>query len=485
MALSGTVNTSNYQGRYVQLTWTATQSIENNSSTLTWTLKGAGDATSTWYMAGGFYVEINGSVVCDWSTDTRIKLYNGTSITSGQITIPHSSDGAKSFTIGVSAGIYYYERNCSGSEAVYLDTIPRASTISFASGNNSTIGVTNGVKISVSKKSSSFTHTIVYAFGKVTGTICSKSSSTSIQWTAPMSLCNQIPKATSGTGALQCTTYNGNTNVGSKTITMKLNVPSSVKPTLNSMDVTLDNSSNSTVNAWGLYVAGFSKAKITASATGSYSSTISGFTIEGGYSTTVSGTGLSYTGSAITNSGDVTFKVKAKDTRGRYSDVSTRTVTVYPYSVPTISSFSARRSSTSSRNVVVRANWTYSSVNGKNSSTATLYYKKSTSTGWTTYGTISKDTDITLTTEFAEESGYNFRVIVRDSLGNAAQEESMISTLGVLMDFRAGGKGLGIGKIAETDSVEIALDVKFMGNVYIYDDDGNSVTLADYIKSVV
>ena len=53
------------------------------------------------------------------------------------------------------------------------------------------------------------------------------------------------------------------------------------------------------------------------------------------------------------------------------------------------------------------------------------------------------------------------------------------------MDFRAGGKGLGIGKIAETDNLEIAFDTIFMGNVYIQSDDGTKVSLADYIRSLI
>lgn len=486
MALSGTVNSSSYEGRYVQLTWSATQSVANNTSTISWKLKGAGNASATWYKAGGFYVKIAGTVVCNWSTDTRITLYNGTEIASGSLTISHSADGTKSFSVEVQAGIYTYARNCSGSGTFTLNTIPRASSISWGSGTSSTAGITNGTNINISRASASFTHTITYKFGSASGTVCTKTTATNVKWTIPLSLLNQIPNATSGTGTMTCTTYSGSTAIGTSTLKLTVTAPDSVKPTVSSASVAIDNSANSVIAGWGLYVVGYSKAKITAAASGAYGSTISSFTISGGYSTTSSGSSLEYTGGKFTSSGDKTFNVVAKDSRGRSSaSKSAGTITVYAYSNPTISAFTAYRSSTNAKKVIVRANWNFSSVNGKNGVTATLYYKQSSSSGWTTYGVISKNTDIELTTEFAEERSYNFKLIIKDTVGNSAQEETFISTIDVLLDFKAGGKGLGIGKIAETDSMEVALDARFMGTVYIYDSNGNAMTLANYIKSVM
>ena len=86
--------------------------------------------------------------------------------------------------------------------------------------------------------------------------------------------------------------------------------------------------------------------------------------------------------------------------------------------------------------------------------------------------------------DFDEEHSYNFRVRIEDFIGNAAQDESFISTASVLLDFRAGGKGLGIGKIAETDSLEIALDTVFMGDVYVQSG-ASKIPLATYIKNII
>ena len=54
----------------------------------------------------------------------------------------------------------------------------------------------------------------------------------------------------------------------------------------------------------------------------------------------------------------------------------------------------------------------------------------------------------------------------------------------VLLDFRAGGKGLGIGKIAETDNMEVKMNAIFMGNVYVTVN-GTNVLLKDYITGVM
>lgn len=491
MALSGTCNSSGYEGRYIRFSWSATQSVANNTSTISWTLKGAGSASSSWYKAGGFKVVIDGDTVYSKSTDYRIQLYNGTSVASGTKTISHKSDGTRTFTVSIQAGIYTYAVNCTGSKTFTLTTIPRASSISVGTLTMGTAGT-----ITISRASSSFTHTISYLWGDTSstgissgkgykGTIVSKTSSTSVSWTPSKDLANVIPSATSGKGTLVCDTYSGSTKVGSKSITFTANVPSDIKPSISTASVTIDNSANSVVAGWGIYVAGYSKAKITATAAGSYKSTISSFTISGGYSTTQTSSSLNYTGAAFSSSGSKTFNVVAKDSRGRTSaSKSAGTITVYAYSKPAMSAFTVSRSSTNSKQMIVKANWTFASVNNKNSTTATLYYKKATATSWTTYGTIAKNTNVTLNVEFEEASSYNFRVIVRDALSNSAQAETFVSTVEVLLDFRAGGKGLGVGKIAETDSMEVAMDIKLMKGVYIYVD-GSPVTLENYIKSVV
>jgi hypothetical protein len=126
MALSGVLNTSAYQGRYLQFSWSAEQDIANNQSTINWTLKGAG-GSGGWYEAAPFYVSIAGVKV--FESSNRIQLWNGTQVASGSTVIQHDTDGKKDFTVNVKAAIYYYEYNCTGTDTFTLDDIPRAARI--------------------------------------------------------------------------------------------------------------------------------------------------------------------------------------------------------------------------------------------------------------------------------------------------------------------------------------------------------------------
>ena len=122
MASSGSITTNAYDGRSLTLSWSiSSQSVSENYSNVSWTLKGSGSATS-WYMSGNFKAVINGTTV--YSSETRIQLKNGTVVASGTIKIPHNSDGTKSFNLSCEAGIYTYAVNCTASGTHTLNTIP-------------------------------------------------------------------------------------------------------------------------------------------------------------------------------------------------------------------------------------------------------------------------------------------------------------------------------------------------------------------------
>ncbi len=493
MALSGKVETSAWTADSgstwkVVLNWTATQSIANNTSTISWNIK-VSTGSGGYVVVSEIRAKIAGEEVYYRNHDNHTNGYNGTQIASGTKTITHNTDGTKSVSMSIEAGIYQWAINKSGSNTFTLDTIPRASSITSAS--NKTLG--NACSIKWTPNASTFKYKVKFSLGSWNYTTpsfispASTSEYTYDDYTLPLDVAKQLPNATTGTMTAYLYTYNSSgTQIGSTASkTFTVTVPSSIKPSISSVSATLVNS-NTVINGWGVAVAGYTKVKVSASASGSYSSTISSFDITGGYTTTQTGTSLAYTGGVISSSGSKTFTVVAKDSRGRSSDSKSATaITFYAYSKPTVSSFTVARSSSNAKKVVVKANWTFSSVNSKNAATATLYYKKSSNTSWTTYGTIAKNTNVTLTNDFEETSSYNFKVVVTDSLSNSAQEEGFVSTIEVTMDFRAGGKGLGIGKIAESDNLEIAFDTIFMGNVYIQNDDGTKTSLADYIRSLI
>ena len=143
MAKSGYISTNDYSGRYYKVSWTASQSIPNNNSTITWTLEALGGGNS-WYAERTLEVTIAGTPV--YSKTNRVERYAGV-IATGTTTLTHDSKGEKSFSIGVRAAVYTSSVNCTGSGNFTLDTIPRQATIltapNFNDEQNPTITYSN------------------------------------------------------------------------------------------------------------------------------------------------------------------------------------------------------------------------------------------------------------------------------------------------------------------------------------------------------
>ena len=451
MASSGSITTNESHGRSVTLSWSiSSQSVDKNTSTIAWSLKGSGSA-SGWVMSGGFKAVINGTTVYSTSTDSRIQLYNGTTIASGSTTITHNSDGTKSFSYSCEAGVYTYAVSVTASGTGTLTSIPRASTVSATNTNMGSAST-----ITITRASSSFTHTLTYAFGSTTGTIATKTTSTSVSWTPALTLANQIPKAVSGSCTITCDTYSGSTKVGSKTCTLTLTVPSTVKPTITSL--TAARVDGDVPAAWAIYVQSKSKATLAINgAAGVYGSTISSYEISGGgFSSTAS----SFTTGFLTTSGTITFTAKVTDSRGRVSDAKTVSISVVAYSNPTCSSHLSQRATSggtvSDDGTYIKGtvSFSYSSCSSKNTVTTATYYKKSSASSWTNASkTFSSGTAFTYGGgAISTESSYDVKYTLTDALTTVTIYDT-VSTAAVLMDFKAGGKGIAIGKVSEKDNV--------------------------------
>lgn len=455
MAKSGSITTGEKQGRSVTLSWTlSSQSIDKNTSTIAWSITGSGSA-SGYVKSGGFKAVINGTTVYSTSTDTRIELRNGTVVATGSTTISHNADGTKSFSLSVEAGVYTYAVSVSASGTHTLDTIPRASTVSATNANMGSAST-----ITITRASSSFTHTLTYTFGSTTGTIVSKTTSTSYTWTPALTLANQIPNAVSGTCTITCDTYSGSTKIGTKTCTLTLTVPSSVKPTITSLTATRVD--GDVPSSWGIYVQSKSKSTLKINgAAGAYGSTISSYSISGGgFSSTES----SFTTGFLTSSGTVTFTAKVTDSRGRTSADATVSISVIAYSVPTVSSYLSQRANSAGTvnddGTYIKGTLTfsYSACSSKNTITTATYYKKSSESSWTNASkTFSSGTAFTFGSgNISTESSYDVKYTLTDAFTTVTILD-LVSTAAVLMDFKAGGKGIAIGKVAEKDNVfEIA-----------------------------
>lgn len=446
MALSGSFSTSvttangeldaNYP-RNLVVTWTATQNVANNTSTISWTLK-TGSSNSDYYYTTVNRVKliINGTVVYnDQSTGTY--RYANTTLGSGSITVSHNSDGAKSVSVYAEAGFYEWTPNSSYSGTITLDTIPRASTMSFPEFTMGSAGT-----ISISRASSGFTHTITYKFGSKSGTITTKTSSTSISWTPSLSeLANQMPSATRGHGTLYIYTYSGSTQIGSRSYTFYCNIPSSVVPSVGT--ITLDPAD---INGRNILVKG--KNKLTVSVSGCSAGTgssIKSYTFSGpSISSTTTNTSVST--NTVSSSGTLTYKVTVTDNRGRTAS-KTNTITCYDYYAPYFKSFNAVRSS-DNKSIVCNYSINVASVNSTNSTTVTVYrrvaggtWSSSTTTSGSTY-TINLGNDTTST--------YEVYATISDSYGGSTKS-STINVFGELrvINITSDGTGVALGKMAE------------------------------------
>ena len=488
MALKGSMTTPASHNRSLTFSWSATQDVASNKSTINWSVVGSG-SYSGYVMIHELRVSIAGASVFS-SNDVNCKCYRNTQVASGTKVLSHSADGTKSFTVTVNAGIYSGSANCYQSSTFTLNAIPRGASITSVA--NITLG--NNCDIKWTPPVAGRTYKVKLEIGSWSHTSNVLSPSGVNQYTynyqIPVSVSDQITASESGAMVAYLYTYtdaNGTSQIGatsSKSFTVT--VPSNVVPVISNATISTDNSSSSVVRGWNKAVVGYTKLNVSATGTGYYGATISEYIITGAYNITVpaSNNNLNYTGDYINSSGQTEIVVRARDSRGRLSASQTLTSdSFYAYTSPRISSFTVFRKASEPTTLKLKCTWSISSIDGSNTSSSTLYYTD-TSTGVETQysGTIMNDQEYEIRT-FNDAKGFNFRIVVSDAL-SSSESVAFVPSREVLLDFRAGGKGLGVGRFATSDRLEIAIPVVFMDQVKIVDGN-NEMSLEDYIISVV
>lgn len=469
MASSDSFNTTDYAGRYLTFAWTQkSQDITNNKTTISWTLKGAGGDANTWYWCGNVSVVIAGSTVFTLPESKAINLWAGTQVASGEYTFTHNSDGTKSFTASVAAGIYVHAATRTGSGTFTLNTIARASQPSCITWPDHTEDVGefgDTISIHMNRKSDAFTHTVRYEFGAQSGTIAT-GVGTGTTWTIPLNLMHLLPNATSGAGRIYVDTYNGSTKIGTKYCGFRVTVPASVKPTCS---LTLEDITG-VGDIYGVPVQGLSKIKITVNATPIYSSPIVSYA--------VSANGASYmtkesTTDVLKDANASIVRATIKDGRGRTASAS-YTMRPLPYSKPSVTKLTAHRSNAdgiaNDQGSYVRVIFSasVSPLDNKNVSSYSLRYKKSTETDYTEVSLGFANVFSVENEEyiFAAEatSSYDVELVARDR-HNSTTRSTSASTALSLLDFGANGTSIGVGKTAERErSFEVAFDAYFAGD---------------------
>lgn len=446
------------------------QSVANNTSNVTVTVK------ATW--TGGSYntLQKSGSLTIDGTKYAFTSSFNTSQTTSGSqtlfsktVNVPHASNGTKtlqcsaSYVTGVSSG------TISASFSKALTTIPRASTLSASNG---TLGTAQ--TLTVTKADSSYTHTITYKCGSASGTICTKSSSTSVSFTPPLTLASQNTTGASVSITFTITTFNGSTSIGTATKTITCAIPASVAP---SFTVTLSDPTGYRTT-YGRYIIGKSKLSASITVTAAYGSSIKEIK--------ATANGETYTTQSFTTGvlkKDASVDIVVKDGRGRQATYVTWEMT-YSYTAPVIERLTVKRCNAdgteNAQGEYVQATFsakttTFGEAAGleKNKATYTIRYKKTTESQYTEVnpfgagvsiaGNASNETYI-----FAADSSssYNVELWVADDFETTKRATSA-STAFTLMHWGADGTSLGIGKLAEeSDLLDIGLPTRFNKPVY-------------------
>lgn len=420
MATSGTFKTSAYDGACLQFDWSLkSQSTVNNQSVISWTLKGAGIKSGYWYMAGPFKCTVNGIVV--YQSNTRIKLYTGTVVASGELAIGHGTNGAKSFSAYAECAIYTSAVNCKGSGSWSLPDIGRASQPSLNTWPNNfpDFNIGDTIVVHMNRKSTVFTHTVVLKLGSYSytvGTGVTDNISLDTDKIAS-SLYAQMPNNNLMNGEIVVTTYSGSTVIGTSSCAIIAHVVNS-NPTF---DVSYEDSNSATVaitenNQY--IIRNNSTLKISVSnAKALNSATLKSITavVNGNaYTGTLSGSTGTINVGVVNVSHDTEVTVNIVDSRGNAGQKKI-TVLVYDWTLPSAIIKLNRKNNFYSESIL-NVNANYASIGGKNEVTIKYRTKKVANSTFSTYTTIQDNTDTNFTAD--NEYEWNVQINVADKLGN-------------------------------------------------------------------
>lgn len=438
------------------------QSVSGNTSQarLVWKSTQTGQSWSGYERTAYYYIATNGGSETKYSITYTLPKGTTKTLVDRTFTVSHKADGTGSvkarswMDTHISAGVV--EKSAS----LTLDTIPRATQPSVS---DSTAYMGAEVTLNTPRASSSFTHDLAYSFADGSYVSIATGVGTSYKWTVP-DLASKIPNAISGTLTIRCITKNGSTTIGTKTVSMTVQVPTDVVPSVSS--IAASEAVAGLAAQFGAFVQNKSKIKATITAAGAKGSTIKE------YSATFQGkayTTSSWTSELLKSSGTLAIKVRVKDSRGRWSAYETVNVTVQAYSAPKVQVLQASRcnadGTANTEGVYAKIVYKYSvsSVGGKNTAAMALNYKRSTLTDYTplTTGTaLSADTSmVTASALFSVDYQYDIQLTLSDYFGAITPVVTQLPTGAVILDLKANGKGISFGKASEADGIEFGWDI--------------------------
>lgn len=497
-----TINSGSIGDMYLQIDYTVTQNVSNNTSTVRATLKLVNHYALYMSTMGGSYLSIGGQKV-DYS---KTISYGGSTTTTTTLygprdfVITHNSDGTASCNLTgtfVMNGTYrgYTVGTMTVNKTIALPKIARASGIekfTNTGGTNLTstdTGVAFRVYWTPASSEFKFRMQCVSPGGTFTypsGTTFFEPKSTSSYYTTITTGHNWLPSQTSHRMEVRLYTYNSaGIQIGStQTSYLTLNVPSHIGPSINSFVVESVDGMN------GLSIRGKSRVKLTANATPGSGATMATYTFSGSNVNETDGSSLrtvynpansSVISTGVLNYiGAATYIVTVADMRGRKASASL-SIEVFEYSPPAITSMSVRRCDAngslnengsyayvtvnSQYTTLYHNNMNYNSrtvvlTNNANSYSATVQNTSNTNDSWS--GVYGNGT-------FAAGTTYTITATIKDTAyGSSASMSQPLKAAARPMNIKSNGKGIGFGKMAETDNLlDVQWNERVRGNLQV------------------
>lgn len=478
---SVTANTGKY-GAYINIYEVANSiDIANNTSRVTVdfhiTRSNWGWQTSNSYSGN---ITIDGQVYnFSYSPNWSYSSSGDVIIASFTATVKHNDDGAKWCDASANwwtSGTY----SCgiaSASGGVSLSTIPRASGIACSSPYIGDVAT-----ITIDTKSSLFTNTVTYNIGGITGTIAEKTTQTVLSLSTSdiaEEIYALIPNTKQIQGTVYCTTYNGNTQIGSTT-SANFNLyanESDVKPDVSGQIIDTNPTTIALTGSENIIVKYASIPKVTITATPKKSATIQSYNINANDGQQVNL--QEYTFANGIGSNIVT--INAIDSRG-FGNPQNLQPNVIDYIPIIINTFIGDRPEDVSNEVILNAGGVWFNGEFKEGTANTLscsfWYRESGSDEWLEGGiitpTIQDNTfrfeNYSLGNLFDYEKQWQIKIRVQDLTGYAERDDLNISK---------GQEVVAIGddKVWVNGELDINGDIKQNGESIAYPNAGKMIWL--------
>lgn len=452
------------------------QDVTNNSSRVSWRATVDRDgAYRTWTYGNisNLSVWLNGSSVHSSHPDYDTSGEEVT-LASGEVTVPHNSDGTKTMSVWASFdpnnGVH---GNITISTNYTLDSIPRSTQISSFEGNRN-LGSLHTVIFN--RKVNSFTHQVWYRVFGSDWIDLGKNHTTSVSFTPSLDLARYLPKSSSGTMDICIRTYNGTTQIGSDVYSngWKFNIPDSVRPTFSGISLVDTTSAVRQILTGNNFLQIMSNIQVNFNnASGAYGSTIQAFHAElVGKNQAINENGgklgmMNFNGSA---------KVRAwvTDTRGKQSNVQDVSINVIEYYGPSIN-FSVQRTRQNPAIIQALRNAKVAPIRvgdqQKNIMQITFSVAPLNTTNFTedrgsasgTFTTISllTNSSANLAGTYGPDKSYIVKAKIQDRF-TSTEFSATVATESVVLHYDKDGR-LGVGKIVEQGTPG-SIDAR--GNIY-------------------